>query len=85
MDEKAEKLLDSFARTANRSLLHHEDWRRFYVFAIHAHRKALPISGWNVSNRLFAHGFTSDMAAKLSMQFDLFRELLGLYDQHIIS
>lgn len=81
MDEKAEQLIAAFASAANRPLLHHEDWRRFFEFIVYVYKKNLPVTGWNVSTRLFAHNFPNDLVARLSADFDNFRELLEVYDQ----
>lgn len=81
MDETAEKLLDSFAVLANKSLLYHEDWRRFFEFTIYVYRSGLAVNGRNVSNRLFAHNFPKALAVRLSSDFENFLDLLALYQQ----
>ncbi len=80
MDEKSEQLLADFAKAANKGQLHDEDWRRFFKFTVYVHRNQIPFKGSNFTNWLFAHGFTTEMASKLSADFKRFRELLYLYE-----
>lgn len=83
MDETAERLLASFAGAANKDLLHELDWRRFYKFTIYAHqmRDRAPVTEQEVTNWLFAHGFTNERAVALSGDFGRFCDLLRLYDE----
>lgn len=68
-DDPVEAALWGFASSANWSLLHPEDERRFQEFIRLAATAQSELRATDVENRLLKYGMSKEMARKLGQQF----------------
>ena len=81
----ARRMLDRFAETADKTHPAPADSLRFCELSIYIHEHALSITGLEIRDFLFSRGFSADVAFRLGVQFERYRDLLGRCDRFGIS
>ncbi len=82
MDEARREQLDQFGLLANKQLIAHQDWQRFYQFVIDVHRSHPPLpSEGEVLDALHVYGFSEHNLRRLMTVYNEGRELLEAYDR----
>lgn len=66
---KAKEKFDLFVTCANKQILHHLDWERFYFFIWHCASHNVRISGQQVEDLLVDADFTEDYAEHIALIF----------------
>jgi len=86
MDEISRQILQRFAKSAaNKTHLGPDDYLRFCDLSIYFHQHALKVTGPQIRAFLSACGFSPEVALRLGLQYERYRELLARYDQYDIS
>lgn len=65
-EHSAEYLLCRFAKLANQSSLHPNDWKRFYQFVAYAHQRRVGWDTYDIQERLLGLGFTKEKTEMLA-------------------
>jgi hypothetical protein len=85
MDEASRQILQRFASSANKTHLESDDYLRFCDLSIYIHHHALNVTGPQIRAFLCACGFSAEVALRLGLQYERYRELLARYDHYDIS
>jgi hypothetical protein len=80
MDYRAQQLLQSFSQGVNNNHMLPDDWRRFFDLTVYVHRHHVLMTGQQVRLHLVACGFSVEASSRLGATFELFSQLLTIYD-----
>jgi hypothetical protein len=83
--QHARLMLARFAETADKTRLAPADFIHFCELSIYIHEHALKITGPEIRAFLFSSGFSAEVALRLGVQYERYRDLLGRHDRCGIS
>lgn len=76
LPQKAQVLLDTFLLHANKSMLHPNDWNRFYRFIWHCTKHNVVVYPMELAAWLEEAGFSSEYASEIAAVFEHGRAIL---------
>jgi hypothetical protein len=83
--QNAKRMLARFAETADKKNLKPGESILFCELSVYIHEHAVNITGLDIRDFLFSHGFSADTAFRLGVQFERYRDLLGCYNRFGIT
>lgn len=78
--QNVREMLQRFADSADKTQLRPVDYMRFCDASIYIHQHGVHFTGPQMRAFLYACGFSADMALRLGIQYERYRELLAQCD-----
>ena len=79
LSPKLVKYFEFFVNTSNKSVLHHNDWGKFYNFIAHSHSLRSRLLESDIKRLLIQEGFREDYASYLGDVYDHGRRIIRVY------
>ncbi|NQW22998.1 MAG: hypothetical protein HQ475_06090 [SAR202 cluster bacterium] len=83
LSAKLLKYFQFFVSTSNKSMLHPNDWGKFYNFISHAHSLRSKLLESDIKRLLVQEGFREEYASQLADVYDHGRRIIRVYNGSI--